>query len=279
MTSSEAAALLGVADDVSPTDLRRRYEALHTDYQIRLTNAPTPALKRTYQQKLQDLLDAADRLCPGFSGTQSASDLPAVEPVLDDLTPASRVPTPTRKPVAAHTVVTSTPGSGALPMSTIIAGVAAVVLATALSFVLIRWSGTASELSALQAKDEKLLEAARGFEARLAANERVFFADRLRVRNASSKPSKITAVALVFRDQSGALKVAHSGTFDYPTWDIKPGTMTTLDAEMARGRLWDGPVLYYALLIEYPGVEPFLRAGVWADDVDRLEKAITLDLD
>ena len=48
---------------------------------------------------------------------------------------------------------------------------------------------------------------------------------------------------------------------------------------MARGRQWDGPVLYYSFLVEYPGIEAFLKAGIWAEDVDRLDKVVTIDLD
>ena len=54
--------------------------------------------------------------------------------------------------------------------------------------------------------------------------QRLFFADRLRVRNLSSNTVRLTAAALVYRDASGALKLAHSGNYDYPTWEIRPGS-------------------------------------------------------
>ena len=55
MTRTEAAQLLGVTEDVSLDELQRRYESLHNDYRIRLTNAPTAGLRTTFEQKLQDL--------------------------------------------------------------------------------------------------------------------------------------------------------------------------------------------------------------------------------
>ena len=48
--------------------------------------------------------------------------------------------------------------------------------------------------------------------------------------------------------------------------------------DMRRGRGWDGPVLYYALLLDYPGVDPFLKSGIWSEDID-IDKNVTLELD
>jgi hypothetical protein len=45
--------------------VRRRYQKLYNDFQVRLTNAPTPALKKMYQKNIQDLRTACDVLCPG----------------------------------------------------------------------------------------------------------------------------------------------------------------------------------------------------------------------
>jgi hypothetical protein len=42
----------------------RRYQKLFNDFQIRITNAPTPALKM-YQKNIQDLRTAADIISPG----------------------------------------------------------------------------------------------------------------------------------------------------------------------------------------------------------------------
>jgi hypothetical protein len=290
MTRTDAAALLGVSEDISPGDLRRRYETLHTDYQIRLTNAPTPALKKTYQQKLQELGAAADILHPGFSSGTTGGDLPATEPMLDDLALGSSAKV---SPASAARVSgrTETGGAaadrygrpaaqdGGLPRSTIVVGVVAVIFAAALSFVVLGWYQASTALATLQQSGDKLLQTAKGLQAQATANEQLFYADRLRVRNGSSKAVRITAAAFVYRDASGAMKLAHSGNFNYPTWEIKPGSTVQLDADMARGRLWDGPVVYYAFLVEYPGVESFLKAGVWAQDIDRLDKVVTLDLD
>lgn len=68
MTREEAAALLGVWAGSPPDDVRKQYQKIYNDLQIRLTNAPAPSLKRMYQKNIQDLKTAAEVLCPGIIG-------------------------------------------------------------------------------------------------------------------------------------------------------------------------------------------------------------------
>lgn len=286
MTRADAATLLGVAESATVSDVRRAYEALHNDFQIRLTNAPTPALKKTYQQKLQDLSVAGETLHPGFAAGTIGGDLPSAEPMIADVRTrrTSGMGTASDAEVSRSEARTRAPGQAAaeqagLPRSTVVAAVAAVVLGVALSLVGLRHWSASSRLETLAAERTTLEEQLTVLKAQTAAVDRLLFADRLRVRNLSQNPVRISAAAFVYRDSAGEMKLAHSGNFDYPSWEIRPGGVSALDAEMARGRLWDGPVIYYALLVEYQGVEPFLKAGVWAQDIDRLDKVVTLDLD
>ena len=66
MGPSEAAEILGVRPGASRDEVRQHYQKIYNDFQIRLTNAPTAALKRMYQKNLQDLKTAADVLAPGL---------------------------------------------------------------------------------------------------------------------------------------------------------------------------------------------------------------------
>lgn len=67
MSVQEAASVLGVAPGASADEVRRRYQKFYNEMQVRLTNAPTPALKRMYQKSLADARQAAEALCPGLS--------------------------------------------------------------------------------------------------------------------------------------------------------------------------------------------------------------------
>jgi hypothetical protein len=65
MTPAHASELLGVELGAPRHEIRKRYQALHNDFQIRITNAPTAPLKRMYQRNLQDLKIACEVLAPG----------------------------------------------------------------------------------------------------------------------------------------------------------------------------------------------------------------------
>jgi preprotein translocase subunit Sec63 len=66
MGPSEAAEILGVRPGAPRDEVRQHYQKIYNDFQIRLTNAPTAALKRMYQKNLQDLKAAAELLAPGL---------------------------------------------------------------------------------------------------------------------------------------------------------------------------------------------------------------------
>jgi len=67
MTPAQAAEILGLAPGTAPADVRRQYQKLHNDLQVRMTNTPSPSLKRMYQKNLQELRLACELLAPGSS--------------------------------------------------------------------------------------------------------------------------------------------------------------------------------------------------------------------
>jgi len=67
MSPAQAAEMLGVAPRASAADVRRQYQKLHNDLQVRMTNTPSPSLKRMYQKNLQELKTACEVLAPGSS--------------------------------------------------------------------------------------------------------------------------------------------------------------------------------------------------------------------
>ena len=58
---------LGIAPGAQAADVRRQYQKLHNDLQVRMTNTPSPSLKRMYQKNLQELKLACEVLAPGSS--------------------------------------------------------------------------------------------------------------------------------------------------------------------------------------------------------------------
>ncbi len=65
LSPAKAAELLGVLPGTPAHEVKRRYHKIYNDYQVRLTNAPTPSLKRLYQRNLQEVQAAAELLSPG----------------------------------------------------------------------------------------------------------------------------------------------------------------------------------------------------------------------
>ncbi len=68
MSANEAAEILGLSPGAAADEVRRCYQRIYNDLQIRLTNAPTATLKRMYQKNLQNLKQAAEVLAPGVVG-------------------------------------------------------------------------------------------------------------------------------------------------------------------------------------------------------------------
>ena len=67
MSRAQAGELLGLPPDAPAADVRRHYQRLHNDLQIRMTNTASPSLRRMYQKNLQELKTACELLAPGAS--------------------------------------------------------------------------------------------------------------------------------------------------------------------------------------------------------------------
>ena len=76
---ASARAILDLPPGAGPDEIRSRYQELFSEYQIRLTNAPTPDLKERYKKRLEELRTAHSILMPDDAGM--AGDLPAASPV------------------------------------------------------------------------------------------------------------------------------------------------------------------------------------------------------
>ena len=127
MTKTDAVALLNLDADYSDADVVRRFQELYNEYQIRVANAPTPTLKKTYQKNLEDLLAASTLLAPDAT---RLLNLPGSEPV------QRKIKTPNEPLVQPDPVTRKDEG---LPRSTMVALAVAAVLAGLASFFGIVW--------------------------------------------------------------------------------------------------------------------------------------------
>jgi Inner membrane component of T3SS, cytoplasmic domain len=67
MSPAQASELLGVPPGATAAEVRRQYQKLHNDLHVRMSNTPSPSLKRMYQKNLQELKTACELLAPGAS--------------------------------------------------------------------------------------------------------------------------------------------------------------------------------------------------------------------
>lgn len=258
MTRGEAAALLGVSEDAAEAQVHARYQELYSDFQLRLTHAPSPALKKMYQKNLQEVEEARGVLLP--HAASSHFDLPARTPQQPNVgvgeTELRKEP---HEPEREHPVEPE-----GLPKIAIAALVAAVAFAAIASLMGVLWWQGREE----RAQARQLLESAAGSLQSAASAASVWKSAPLAVCNRSRQALTILSVAAINRDPGGNTRTMYSGAFDYPTWEVPPGERVTLSILRGGPNDWDGSAAIYALLIRYPGVEPVLAAGLMSEAKD-----------
>ncbi len=131
MTKAQAAEILGVPANASAAEVRRRYQELFTDLQVRLTNAPTAQLRKRYQEGLRDSRTACEVLAPGALGGSAADDLPSAQP-----SEPARMPSPAERSAWVPSVTRGGAGeSPGLSRGTVVLGGIAIALATVAAFL------------------------------------------------------------------------------------------------------------------------------------------------
>lgn len=91
MNRTDAAAILNLDPSASAEEARRAYQELFTEHQVRLTNAPTPALRSLYQARLLELDEAKDAFLVPSAG-DADSDLPTDQPSIPSHIPPAAAP-------------------------------------------------------------------------------------------------------------------------------------------------------------------------------------------
>jgi pyruvate/2-oxoglutarate dehydrogenase complex dihydrolipoamide acyltransferase (E2) component len=113
MNRTDAAAILSIDASASADEARKAYQELFTEHQMRLTNAPTPALRNLYQARLRELDEARDVLLAP-PPDDANSDLPTDQPSIPDRAEPERPRTAAPPPVTPPPV-TSTPEKKTAP--------------------------------------------------------------------------------------------------------------------------------------------------------------------
>jgi hypothetical protein len=246
----KALAVLTLEPGVSAETIEKRFNELYSDMQIRLTNAPTPNLKKLYQKNLQELEDAFAFLTVG---AKVSNDLPSARPsIVND---RDFVPPPRVQPTVqanSKTQKASTKKSG--PTPALIAGYALAILflaATVLVFNMYSKSG--DEIGKLKGELE--------MHNKKADLYKYLENGKLKVRNVGDKPIKIVSYIVNYVDDNFKVKKFIRRELEII---IKPGQTRPFDCIEDSETRWDGRVVSFSL--EIAVAEKYgIVGGMWWD--------------
>ena len=83
MTQEEAYQRLELPEGTDIQEVRRKFAALHSDYRMRIDNAPTPRLRQLFEQQLEQIKEAYG-LLNGSEGMNGSIDLPRIKRMADE---------------------------------------------------------------------------------------------------------------------------------------------------------------------------------------------------
>lgn len=287
--------VLELGADAGEQEIQQRYRELYSEFQVRLTNAPTAELKATYQKRVDALRAALEILAPQH-GAGADSDLPALEPVEGDASEAAAAAEiesgdagdekdARTEPATAETTKSGKPSKSEaktrakLPKSTLlIGGVAAAILigviVTALGAISASRAAAAlqAELAAKTAERQEIEaaipETTEALE-NLVQGKGQLVEQNLELKICNHSAAPLTWVWLnvaQFDAESGGFRsfdTAYDTSWEYLYYSdpIAP------DSAFGGGRwvvgeerVWDGSALFFAARFEYRGIE-VLRAG------------------
>ena len=250
LTKQEAADLLGLMPDASEAEVRSKYNEMYNDYQLRLTNAPTPNLKKLYQKNLQELNDAFSVFLGGAS--PGNTDLPSSEPVF---TAEEKQPVVSQAQQAQRnqTARNTGPAKNA-QVKTYKKPFSFLVTFCILLLALAAWLGV--EFFQGMANQEELLTGRKKLE-----EFKEFENGKFKIRNDGDAPLTVEWLIISYKDENGKL-VKYE---DVVAEDIRPDANMEFRKLSGASILWDGSVISYACGLKYHN-NSFIQAGLWSAD-------------
>lgn len=275
MTKEEALELLDVADGTPSNEIKKKYQELYSDYQLRLTNAPTPVLKKLYSGNLTKLESAFKLLCPNDS-IDDVQDLPSAEPNYQTGAPQrAKVESKPRVGPEARRKreEQAKEKKGASPFMLAIAGVAILAIAGAI-YLFIAGGKTQETLTMAESKISELEAIKADSERRLAPIQNGSF----KIKNGTDRTFILMWYSATYVTEDGQFV-----TFDMEDHadsrkcispvetfqEFKPGRTITLNHFHNQDPYWDGSVVFYSLQLDNPSyTASWYFTGVWNEDVD-----------
>lgn len=267
MTREEAIILLGIDEESENDEIIQKFQSLYSDYRIRLTNAPTPNLRKLYQKNLHELEDAKNVLLE--EGLISSSDLPISQPIFEA---SKRRPNSSQerpdivKPSKKKSTAPFQPKKMKLewPILVAIGSVSLTVLFAIL------WGQSSSKVTDRDDKIEGLNSQIAGMSY-LMDIETSVSNQKMKIQNTGNASLMITAINSNFRRGNDFRKFEY-----YSGKTIRSGGTLSLEKVSGDDVVWNGDVVFYSFDCKYKG-EYYHVAGHWRTDAP--EGVLKLNLD
>lgn len=264
MTKQEALNLFNLYESAGKDEILRRYNELYSDYQMRLTNAPTPNLKKLYQNNLGELEEARNLLVSTNRSVQT--DLPSSSPVLVEAISEKILSTPfqvSNNNIDNKQVKKENSKKGNFLTSTVWI-ILSIILLSSNVLIFILWSD-ANDLV------NKNLE-----ELNLANSEIQKYSliknGKLEIENSGSTVIMIGAVTAVYFNKDNQLQ-KYEGGFNTI---IRPGSKVSFSMVEGGEMIWDGSAVFYSFTCEAMGQQFQVGGSLQMDAYDGVLK-INLD--
>lgn len=264
MTREEAFTILGLSSDSGEEQIKKRYADNYNDYQIRLTQAPTPNLKKLYQKNLQELNDAMEILIQGSSSGMNR-DLPGSAPVFDQTMGSSGMPIPPPAPtIKRDTLKNNTKAAESNSKFknwfriTLILGV---LFLSAAALTTIQWLDAKKQVSALTTQASAMQASINSVNSELEFYKKNFDNGIFKIKNYGSSPLTVKWLIVTYKDSKGNL-VKFSNSFNTV---INPGSEKKFEHVEGIETVWDGSVCSYTCAFEYEGGTNYY-SGLWSQE-------------
>ncbi len=273
--------VLGLSENSSDTEIKKRYQELYEDYNIRLTNAPTPALKKLYQKNLQEIEDAysAFKLEDNPKEKTHETTLPSSRPSAAANTnesihtrnqPEVRAGKNFNGPQANNEQLNQkkTPSQGGISVNIFI-GVTVALLALATFGIMLYFQGK---------KEIEAMEKEQAENAELLQLKPVLKNGKLKIENQLTKEVAIVGLRVTYLNEKNVLERFVGEDIVY----VLPGKSVDLDYYKGGKLLWDGSVLSYGLIVysidpdtKIPLVPIHVYSGIWLHEWKENKLVIT----
>ncbi len=253
MTQQEARQTLGLPDNCSPGEVREKFNDMYNDYQIRLTNAPTPNLKKLYEKNIEELHQALNVLL----GDSSNSDLPSSTPVYAKNTASRPNQEPeqaaAKTPKAQASAAPAAPAakkSNAAMMTIVFLIVAIVAVSSVFSLKYLDVQKQVDDLQRASHENDSLKNFAKNFTNR-----------KFKIKNAGTLPMTVKKIIVCYVNDKGGIEKF----YDKFSKQIEPNGVDSFESVKGNQVVWNGAVVSYYMQFEYNGQNNDW-SGIWSKD-------------